>query len=211
MTLIFAVVCALIGGFAAAVLALWTMMWLDWPLAINCLSLRERERQRKRVFWWVCAAAGAVIFLLLLTRGAWAIVDVDVDAAGAAKEVGSWDYGHVAIIMVGLVVMMLIWKVGEVAKHRNQLEFDRRNKNAPAPENCGGQSGNGGARDVLWQQITEIRDKMADLVSKDDLRELKADLMKALNDHDKSNAEDFKDLAARMKALEDQRPGDSNR
>ena len=215
MTLIFAGVCALIGGLAAAALALWTMMWLDWPLAINCLSLRERERKRKRVFWSVGAAASAVIFLLLLTRGAWAIVDVDVDAAEAAKEVGSWGYGHVAIVMAGLVVITLIWKFGPKQWRSIGISWSLTGgiKMPPRqrPRTAAGSPGTATPRDVLWQQITEIRDRMADLVSKQDLRELKADLMKALNDHDKSNAEDFKDLSGRMKALEDQRPGDSNR
>ena len=202
----FAVVFGVFGGFLGAVVAMTTMQRLDWPHPLDFEFRSDREKKRKLVVW-LGAVWGFVIFFLLAAlvnpAEAQGFVSVDVDAKGAAKEVGQWDDIHVAIVVAGFCFVALVAAVAWVIIQKNQLTMERR-----APANA---TGNGHGRDELQKQINEIAREVRGLVTREDLQRMEDRLTSALEKHDAKNENDFGEIKRRMENLENRRPGDSER
>ena len=203
----FAVVFGVFGGFLGAVVAMSTMLRMDWPNPLDFEFRSEREKKRKMVVW-VGAIWGFVIFsllaLLVNPADAQGILNVDVDAKGAAKEVGQWDDIHVAIVVAGFCFIALVCAVAWVIAEKNKLTMERR---APATNG----NGHGHGRDELQKQITEIAVKMSGLPTRDDLQRMEDRLTTSLEKHDAKNENDFGEVKRRLESLENRQPGDSQK
>ena len=184
-TLIFGAAGGLLFGWAAACI----MRKLDFPDGLKHGLGRHRQRVQLRIVM-SAMVFGGLLFAGVVSMPAWGL-DLDLDAAETAKEVGRWSTEQVSVVMVGLAAIALFAVVGWVVVKKNELTADRRER----------PNGNG-ARDELQKQINELVKTTSGLASRDDLNLMERRLTDALKEHDRKNDDDFKEIKGRLSHLE---------